>query len=388
MQQLDEILAAGIERGAAPGAAAVIVDREGVRYQGAAGERELGGGTAMTVDTVGAIFSMTKAVTGAAAMQLVEEGRLDLDAPASDVCPEVADLRVLDGFDNDGKPITRPPATEVTLRHFLTHTSGCVYDIWNDDLVRWHEVTGEPNILTLKKSSLLAPLAFDPGTQWQYGIGIDWAGQMVERASGQTLGDYFAEHLTGPLGMTDTAFVHTPSMAERASSMHARLPDGSLTPIVVSGPEDPEFEMGGGGLHGTMVDYGRFIRMILNGGELDGVRVLAPETVDRMSQNHIGDLRVTPLTTANPQLSNDAEFFPGQPKSWGLTFQINEEGADTGRPAGTLMWAGLANSFYWIDRQHGIGGAYLSQILPFADAASFDLFLELERATYDSLVAA
>jgi len=384
---LDDLLAAGVERRAVPGVVAVVVDRDGTVYEGAAGARQLGSGVAMTVDTVGAIFSMTKAVTGAAVMQLVEQGQIDLDAPASDICEELGEVTVLDSFDDDsfdddGRPVTRAPATSVTLRQLLTHTSGFVYDIWNTDLTRWHEVTGVPNILTLEKASLMAPLAFDPGTRWQYGIGIDWAGQMVERASGLTLGEYFAENLTGPLGMTDTAFAHTPSMLERASAVHARLPDGSLAPMELPPPENPEFEMGGGGLQGTMGDYGRFIQMMLNDGELEGTRVLSAETVAQMSTNQMGNLRVEPLRTAAPQFSNDAEFFPGDPKSWGLTFQINEVPGHTGRPAGTLMWAGLANSFCWIDRANGIGGTFLSQILPFADQPAVDLFYEFETAVY------
>ncbi|MGB5759842.1 MAG: serine hydrolase domain-containing protein [Acidimicrobiales bacterium] len=384
-EQLDAILKAGVERGAAPGVVVTVVDADGVRYEGAAGERAAGSGVAMTPDTVGAIFSMTKAITGAAAMQLVEQGRLDLDAPASEVCPQLGEATVLDGFDEDGQPITRPPAVPVTLRHLLTHTSGFVYDIWNADVKRWHEVTGVPSILSLEKACLTQPLLFDPGTRWEYGIGIDWAGQLVEAASGQTLGDYFAEHVTGPLGMDDTAFLHSASMLERVAAVHGRGPDGSLTPIDIPPPANPEFEMGGGGLHGTMGDYGRFIRMILNGGQLEGTRVLAAETVAEMVRNNIGELRVQPLKTAAPEFSNDAEFFPGEPKSWGLTFQINEAPAFTGRPAGTLMWAGLANSFFWIDLENGIGGAYMSQILPFADGPSTELFLEVEKAVYDAL---
>ncbi|HUF83333.1 MAG TPA: serine hydrolase domain-containing protein [Acidimicrobiia bacterium] len=384
--ELDEILTAGIEKGAAPGVVAVVVDRDGVRYEGAFGERQKGSGVPMTTDTVGAIFSMTKAVTGAAAMQLVEQGRIDLDGPAGEVCPFLGEVTVLDGFDGDGRPVTRPPASPVTLRQLLTHTSGFVYDIWHPDLVRWHEVTGVPTILSLEKASLRTPLAFDPGTRWEYGIGLDWVGQIVEAVSGQTLGSYFAEHVTGPLGMDDTAFAHTPSMLERAAAVHARLPDGELQPIELSPPAIPEFEMGGGGLHSTMGDYGRFMRMILRDGELDGRRVLESATVEQMATNQIGDIRVGPLTTAIPQLSNDVELFPGQPKSWGLTFQINETPCEsTGRPAGTLMWAGLANSYYWIDRHNGIGGAYLSQILPFGDAATLDLFYDFERAVYASL---
>ncbi|MEM9035050.1 MAG: serine hydrolase domain-containing protein [Actinomycetota bacterium] len=380
--RLDEVLAAGIERGAAPGASFVVVDRDGATYEGAAGARAIGGDVAMTPDSVGAIFSMTKAITGAAAMQLVEQGHLSLDAPASKVLPELADPQVLDGLDDDGQPILRPAVGDITLRNLLTHTSGFVYDIWNERQVRWSEATGALSLFTLQKEALRTPLAFDPGTAWEYGIGIDWAGLMIEAVTGQTLGEYFAEHLTGPLGMADTAFAHTPSMLERACGVHARMPDGSFAPMELPAPEAPEFEMGGGGLQGTMTDYGRFIQMVLNDGELDGTRVLGTDTVADMVVNHIGPLRVNELLTAMPPFSNDAELFPGEEKSWGLTFQIHEQAGSTGRPAGTLMWAGLANSYFWIDRTNGIGGAYLSQILPFADPGSVELFMELETAVY------
>ncbi len=382
--RLDEILASGVARGAAPGVVAVVVDRDGVLYEGAFGERGLGRADAMTVDTVGAIFSMTKAITAAAAMQLVERGRLSLDGPASDVCPELGECTVLTGFDEAGRPELRPAASTTTLRQLLTHTSGFGYDIWNADLMRWHEVTGVPTMATDGRASLAAPLLFDPGTRWQYGIGLDWVGVMIEAATGTTLGEFIAENLTGPLGMVDTAFVPTASMLERRSAMHIRLPDGSLMALDIPAPEQGAFESGGGGLHGTMGDYGRFIRMMLADGELDGERVLAAETVAEMSRNQIGDLRVEPLVSCQPGVSLDGEFFPGQAKSWGLSFQINEEPAFTGRPVGTLMWAGLANSYYWIDRASGIGGAYLSQILPFADPGSMDLFFELETEVYAS----
>ena len=384
--QLDHVLQTGIDRGAAPGVTAIVVDRDGVRYEGAVGERAIGSGVAMTTDTVGAIFSMTKALTGAAAMQLVEQGTLSLDAPASNVCPPLGRLQVLEGFDPKGQPVMRKPKGIITLRNLLTHTSGLVYDIWNADVDRWYEATGTPPLSEMKKESLNAALAFDSGTQWEYGIGIDWVGLMIEAASGLTLGDCFAARLTGPLGMIDTAFVHTPTMLERAATIHARLPGGSLAPIEVPGPENPEFESGGGAIHGTMTDYGRFLRMILNDGEHEGTQLLRPETVRQMATNQMGDLRVKKLVSTNAALSNDAEFFPGDPKSWGLTFQINEVAGPSGRPAGTLMWAGLANSFFWIDRANGIAGAYMSQILPFADNATLSLFNNFETAVYDFLV--
>lgn len=384
-EAIDRALQAGVDRGAVAGVTAIVVDREGTRYEGGFGKREIGGDADMNFDTVGAIFSMTKAVTAAAAMQMVEQGKLGLDAPAADVCDAIGRAGVLTGFDGDNQPITRPPASPVTLRQLLTHTSGYVYDIWNPKMAKWANATGAPSVFSLKKAALEIPLLFDPGTAWEYGVGIDWAGLMVEEVSGQTLGAYLAEHLTGPLGMSDTAFSSTDTMAARAASLHARLPDGALAPMTLPPAEGPEFEMGGGGLQSTVSDYGRFMQMVLNDGALGGTRVLKPETVQLMSTNNMGDLRVSVLRSIAPSLSLDAEFFPGVPKSWGLSFQINEEPAPTGRPAGTLMWAGLANSFFWIDRTNGIAGAFLSQVLPFADPGALDLYLEMETAVYDSL---
>ncbi len=384
-ENLDGILKDGIAAGAAAGASATVVDRTKVLWEGAAGERSLGSGVPMTIDTVGAIYSMTKAVTGAAAMQLVEQERLDLDAPASAVIPWLGEVEVLSGFDAAGQPLTRPPRSPVTLRHLLTHTSGFVYEIWNGEDKRWRETTGADSLFSGRNAALQAPLAFDPGTRWEYGIGIDWVGKMVEAVSGLTLGQYFEQHLTGPLQMADTAFVHTASMLERAAGLHHRQPDGALVAAPNQQPAEREFESGGGGLQSTTADYGRFIRMILNEGELDGERVLAASTVREMATNQMGSLRVSALHTVLPSHSNDAEFFPGQPKSWGLTFQINETACETGRSAGTLMWAGLANSFYWIDPKKGIGGAYLSQTLPFADAPSMELYFALEREAYRAI---
>ena len=379
---IDSLLLAGVERSAVPGVAAVVVDRSGELYAGAFGERELGAGVEMTVDTVGAMFSMTKAITAAAAMQLVERGSLHLDAPAHDVCPALTDRRVLTGFDGDGQPIVRSATSAPTLRQLLTHTAGFGYELFNADLVRWHEVTGTPGLSANGPEMLEAPLVSDPGARWEYGIELDWVGAMIETVSGQRLGEYFAEHLTGPLGMLETGYMPTQEMSGRVASMHARLPDGTLMPFPLPPPEPDSRQGGGAGLFATVSDYGRFVRMMLTDGELDGVRVLAPETVQQMSVNQIGDLRVEPLVSAMPHLTNDAEFFPGQPKSWGLSFQITEEPASTGRPAGTLMWAGLANSYYWIDRSNGLGGVFLSQILPFADAGSLGLFTEFETAVY------
>ena len=383
---IDAVLGEGIVGGAAAGIVAGATNADGDIYLGGFGERVAGGGDEMTPDTVGWIASMTKAITGAAAMQLVEQGRLDLDAPASEVVPQLGAVPVLEGFDDDGSPRTRPARGAITLRHLLTHTSGFTYDIWNEPMVRYQEATDTPGIIECRDACLTTPLTFDPGERWDYGIGIDWAGKMVEAVSGKKLGAYLEDHLLGPLGMGDTAFRITDEMRSRLAKIHMRGEDGSLAPqMELEIPQDPEFEMGGGGLYGTVGDYLRFIRLILNRGRANGEQLLAPETVDMMSRNQMGENRVCELKTAIPPFSNDAEFFPGMPKTWGLTFMINTEEAPTGRSAGSLGWAGLANSFFWIDPAKGVGGAYLTQVLPFIDAKAFPLYLAFEQAVYENL---
>ena len=381
---IDGLLKAAVEAGDVPGVVAMATDRDGTIYEGAFGERTIGGGQSMTLDTVGWIASMTKAITSVAAVQCVERGLLDLDAPASRVLPRLGEVGVLTGFDAEGRPRTRPPKRPITLRHLLTHSAGFSYEIWNTDIQKVQAALGIPSVTECRNRAIELPLLFDPGERWEYGVNIDWAGKMVEAASGRTLGAYLEENLLGPLGMTSTAFRITPSMRARLAGTHLRGPDGTLAPFPFEITQEPEFEMGGGGLYGTMGDYLRFVRMILNLGQLGGERVLRPETVVSLGLNHMGDCRVTNLKAAIP-LTNDAEFFPGVPKSWSLAFQINHAPAPTGRPAGGLMWAGLANSYYWIDPATGIGGVYMTQIFPFADHRSLPTYYGFEKAVYDGL---
>ncbi len=384
-QRVDRILGQAVKAGAVPGVVAMAADRDGVIYEGAFGERTLGSGQAMTVDTVGWIASMTKAITSVAAVQCVERGLLDLDAPAQAVLPQIADAQVLTGFDAQGRAQFRPPRRPVTLRHLLTHSAGFSYEIWNTDVQKVQAEFGIPSVTTCQTKSLALPLLFDPGERWEYGINIDFAGKMVEAVTGKTLGAYLKDHLFDPLGMVDTAFRIRPDMRERLAGVHLRGADGTLSPFPFEIPQEPEFEMGGGGLYGTMRDYLQFVRMVLNGGQLRGERVLRPETVTTLlAQNQMGDARVTNLKAAIP-LTNDAEFFPGVSKAWSCAFQINLKPAPTGRPAGGLMWAGLANSYYWIDLHTGVGGVFMTQIFPFADNESLPLFESVETAVYDSL---
>jgi methyl acetate hydrolase len=370
-----------------PGVVAMATDRRGNIYEGAAGQRALGGdGAAMTTDSVFAIFSTTKAITGTAVLQLVEEGRLDLDAPAKDYAPEIGKLQVLEGFDADRSPRLRPPKRDVTTRMLLLHTAGFAYDFFNETYNRLAQERGQPSVITASRAALTTPLLFDPGDDWEYGSNIDWAGQVVEGVTGKRLGEVMQERIFSPLGMTSTAFTLTPSMRSRLARMHQREGDGSLTPMPdFELPQEPEVHMGGHGLYGTVGDYCRFIRMWLNDGAGEHGRVLKPETVRVAERNHLGERKIKGLPGVIATLSNYAEFFPGMPKSWALTFMVNEEEAPTGRPAGALAWAGLANLYYWIDRKNGVGGFWATQILPFADATSVGGYLDFEKAVYDSL---
>lgn len=380
----DALLGAAASAGDVPGVIAAATNRDGSIYEGAFGKRVLGG-DAMTLDTVVWIASMTKALTGTAAMQMVEQGKLTLDGAASQVLPELGRVRVLTGWDANGKPVTRAPKRPITLRHCLTHTAGWAYELWNADVERYQKATGTPGIISCANKALTTPLIYDPGERWIYGIGIDWAGKMVEAASGQRLGDYLSENLFSPLGMNDIAYKIRPNMRDRMAKVHIRNAEGVLGPMDFEIPQNPEFEMGGGGLYGTVGDYLKFVRMMLNKGSGNGNQVLRPETVALMSRNAMGNVKVENLKTNMPALTHDAEFFPGMDKSWGLSFMINNTQAPTGRTAGSLAWAGLANTYFWIDQSKGVAGVYLTQVLPFVDHKALPLFFAFESEVYRAL---
>jgi len=382
---LDSVLQSGVAKGAVVGVTAAVTDRDGLLYEGGVGERALGGGVAMTPDTVCMIASMTKAITGTAAMQLVERGLLDLDVPASQWAPYLGEVQVLERFDAAGEPVMRPPKRPITLRHLLTHTAGFGYARWSELIDRYSKQEELPSAYTGDIRALMTPLVFDPGERWLYSIGIDWAGKVIEGACGQTLGAYMRENVLAPLGMTSTDYRISPDMKARLAKLHQRRDDGTLLPLDLVRQQDPVVENGGGGLYSTVGDYAKFMRMILNKGAGNGNRLLKPETVEIMSRNQMGDCRVTMLPTTDPAGSLDAEFFPGLPKTWGLTFMINEETAPTGRSAHSLAWAGLANSYFWIDPAKGIAGVFMAQVFPFVDEPALALNYDFESAVYASL---
>ena len=385
LKSLDQILSQAVESKAMPGIVAAAATDKGTLYEGAFGKRELGKQAPMAPDTVVWIASMTKAITATAVMQLVERGKLGLERPASEVVPDLARAKVLEGFDPAGKPRLRAPKRPITLRHLLTHTAGFGYEIWDQGIIQYQTATGTPGITSCTNAALTTPLMFDPGDRWEYGISIDWAGKMVEAVSGQSLDRYFQENIFGPLGMKDTSFKISASQRARLASVHQRGEDGALAPIEFEIPQAPEFFMGGGGLYGTARDYLAFARMIMQGGRVDGAQVLRSETVDLMAQNHIGALDIGVFKPAIPALSNEVALFPGMRKGWGLSFLINDQPAPTGRSAGSLAWAGLANTYFWIDRTKRVSGVFLSQVFPFWDHTAIDLVTKFETEMYRAL---
>ncbi|NOG71766.1 serine hydrolase [Roseicella sp. DB1501] len=381
---IDQVLRQAVESGAVPGVVALAADRDGPIYEGAFGRRSLAGPTPMTPDTVFWVASMTKAVTSVAAMQLVEEGRLSLDAPLGPLLPGLAAPQVLEGFAPDGTPCLRPARRPITLRHLLTHTAGFAYNTWNADIGRYMEATGLPAPRSGRLVSLEAPLVREPGERWEYSIATDWVGRAVEAASGERLERYVFARILEPLGMQDSGFVPGPAQRARRAGTHQRGEDGRLTPIDFALPEAPEFFGGGGGLLSTGPDYLRFLRMLLGGGRLDGAQVLRPETVAEMGRNQIGTLAFQPLRSVLPAISRDCDPFPGTVCRWGLGFLINETDIPGRRAAGGLAWAGLGNTWFWLDPRRGLAGLLLTQILPFADPAVLDLFAGFETALYAS----
>jgi CubicO group peptidase (beta-lactamase class C family) len=288
---------------------------------------------------------------------------------------------VLEGFDGD-EPRLRPPTCQATIRNLLTHTSGLAYWFANADVRRYHELTGIPYPTTCERAVFEMPLIADPGTRWEYGISTDWLGQVVEAASGEDLAAYCRDHVFLPLGMGETTFSPTEGQRARMMPIHSRTPDGGLVPTPLEWPAEPEFWSGGAGAFTTGADYLRFMRALLRGGELDGERVLRPETVDLAFTDHLDGIELPALIeSAVPELCNDIPSWPVA-QGFGLGFHLVLEDMPGMRRAGTGDWAGLFNCYYWIDRKTGIAGALLTQVLPFFDARIVETSLGFEQAAY------
>jgi len=384
--QIDSILRAAASAGEVPGVVALAATDHGILYEGIFGKRRLGDGTAMTRDTVFRVASMVKVITSVAALQLIEQNKLSLDAPVPDIEPAIGSPQVLDGFDAKGLPQLRPAQRPITLRHLLTHTSGFAYRLWDAKAVQYaRSIELLPK--AQRKLAPSTPLMFDPGTRWQYGTSIDWVGRIVEATSGEPLDVYFRKHILDPLGMNDTAFVLAPQQRAREASVHRRGPNGVLTAEPMEQNSPRQSFSGGGGIYSTGPDYLTLIRALLAGGALDGVRILQPETVALMGQNQIGEIDVGVLKTTVPGLSNDVDLCPGVTRKWGFGHMINMQPLAGGRSAGSLTWGGLLNTYYWIDPARKIAAIFMTQVLPFADSRALRLYRQFEHGIYGALKA-
>jgi methyl acetate hydrolase len=380
---IDEVLQNAVARGDVPGVVAMAATDEGPIYEGAAGVREVGADDPISADTMLRIASMTKMVTTVSALQLVEQGKLDLDAPVETYRPEFAELQVLEGFDGD-TPKLRPPAGKATVRQLATHTSGLSYWFWNKDIDRYEQVTGVPNVLPGSMEVFKSPLVADPGTTYEYGINTDWLGLVVEAVSGQSLADYIDEHIAGPLGMTNTTRRMSAEQRANSTPIHVRGEDGKWMATDIDWAQEPEFWGGGHFLYSTPRDYLRFQRMLLGGGTLEGVQILKPATVEDAFRNHIGELSFPPhIDTAHPELSADADLGPGL--KFGLGLLVNETRAPGMRAAGSGAWAGLFNTHFWVDPKSRVTGSIFSQALPFIDPPILQMYVDFEAALYASL---
>ncbi|HZZ35614.1 MAG TPA: serine hydrolase domain-containing protein [Caulobacteraceae bacterium] len=373
--RIEAALARAVESGAAPGIVAAAVTPADGAIDVAVGARGVEDSTPMDAATVFWIASCTKAITAAAALQLVERGQLSLDEPVAGRLPTLASPKVLTGFDADGAPKTRPAKGPITARHLLTHTSGLAYDFCNADLTKYFAATGT-SLFGAETPDI--PLIFDPGERWQYGIGLDWTGKLIEAVSGQRLDHYMDEHIFAPLGMADTSFFPVEAHAARKAGMHGRRPDGGLDPASFGMPPAPHFGMGGGGLYSTAPDYLRFLGAIL----ADGAPILGAEGMALMRGDQVGEMSAGFLKSAQPMMSNDFDPFPGCRTGWSCGFGINTAPGPAGRATGSLMWGGLANCYYWADPTRGVAGVFLSQVLPFADPRILAAFADFERAVY------
>jgi methyl acetate hydrolase len=370
--KLDSLLREGIERRKIPAvSAALATDRETL-YAGAFGIRDAASRKRVDTQSIFGIASMTKAITTAAALQLVEQGKLSLRDPIDKFLPEYGALQVLTGFEPSGKPLLRPARSQPTLHHLLTHTGGFAYDNWNADLLRFYRHYGP------ERRPAIPPLMTDPGTRWEYGTNIDYVGRMVEAVSGLSLEAYFQKNILQPLGMKDTSYILTAEKFPRKVATCRRQPDDSLKEDPYVLPPRPASFNGGGGLYSTPADYVKFMQMILQRGG----RVLRPASVTSMKRNQTGGLSAGKMKAARPESTSEVDFHPGVQDCFTYGFLMNPRGYAKGRSAGSLAWAGIQNTFYWIDPSRNLCATIMMQYYPFCDREAIGLLREFEAAVY------
>lgn len=379
MAVLESILTEAVAKEDVPFAVAMVGTSKGITWSGAAGDAAEG--RAADEDTVFRIFSMTKAIGSLAAMILIDRNKLALDTPVTDILPEFAKIQVIDRFDGDA-PVMRDPVRPATVRHLATHTCGLEYEFWNADMARYMEATAQPTILSGTKDGLFYPMMTDPGTRWAYGIGIDWLGQIVEAVDGRRVDRFCREEIFEPLGMSNTVFEPTEAMAARLADVVIRGEDGSFGPFDIAPPPNPEIYGMGHALYASAPDYMRFLRMLLNGGTLDGQQLLSRSGLEQMLANQIGGLSFEKMTTVAPALTADVDLFLNTPKTHSFAFMRVEEDVPEMRSAGAQGWAGVLNTHYWFDPRKDIAAVLMTQSLPFVEPRFLKLYEDFEKAVY------
>ncbi len=379
---IDDLLDQAVGSGALPGVVAVVGDPDGTLYEGVYGRLSVESAEPARADTMFWIASMTKAVVSVAVLQLIERGQLELEQPVADILPAFGELAILEGFDAE-VPRLRAATRPVKLRHLLTHTSGCGYWFDNPDVLRYHRVTGVPDPLSGSAEMLRVPRLFEAGERWEYGTSVDWLGLVVEQAGGADLENHLRTHICEPLSMLDTTFDPSETQRHRLMSIHDARAGRPLSLSSIALPQEQEIWSGGGGLYSTAGDYLRFMRALLRGGELDGERILRPETVQLAFTDHLkgAPLPADGTHSAVPELTNDVPALPFK-QGFGLGFSLMLEDIPGMRRAGTGNWAGLCNSYFWIDHASGLAATLMTQILPFFDAGVVQTLLGFEASVY------
>ncbi|MDK3017383.1 serine hydrolase domain-containing protein [Pseudodonghicola flavimaris] len=381
MWEAERVLRHAVMNGRLPFAVAMVGTSGGIRFSSSIGDAD--SGRPAGEDTVFRIFSMSKAIGALAALILIDRGVLSPETPVADLLPEWADLPVLEGWDGD-TPILRPQRGTATLRHLATHTSGIEYEFWNADVAKYLETRGVPPALSGRKAGLMYPLTSDPGTRWGYGLSIDWLGRMVEAADGRPIDRFCREEIFAPLGMRDTRF-EPDGLEDRLAAVRMRAADGGFRPSRLTPPRRPEVYGMGHALYSTAPDYMRFLRMVLNGGTLDSQRILSPETLRLMTEDQMQGLQFRKMISVSPKSSADVDLFPGQPVTHSMAFLRNETAIPGRRSAGSLGWAGICNTHYWIDPARDLAAVLMTQSLPFLDPPVAETYAAFESAVYAGL---
>jgi methyl acetate hydrolase len=376
---LEQILDKAVETQNLPFAVGRVVSKGEVLWAGAAGSAAPG--LVASQETQFRLWSMTKGIGALAVMVLVDRGELSLDTEVADVLPAFDELEVIESIDGSSIQYRRP-ARRATIRHLLTHTSGLAYPLYNPKMIQYMQATGMSYVMQGRIDELTMPLMFDPGTEWSYGIGPDWAGYVIQQVTGRSVEDFCQTEIFEPLALPSFSF--RPSHhADHLAGTFARTDQGTFVDAEFSPPADPELHGLGNALYGNAQDYTRFLQLVLGSGELDGVRLISPETFRAMTSNQIGDVPIPAIRSQDASISADVDhLFDDTRMTHTAGFFRTEADVPGMRSEGSLWWAGFLNTHYWVDPARDIAAVLMTQSLPFCEARFMGVFADFEREVY------